>query len=119
MIETSGLADPAPILHVLMTDPGLVTRLAIGRTVALVDAPTGPETLARHPEARKQVAMADRILLTKGDVAPDRLGHLSAAVRALNPPAAQAECRPGRIDRSEEHTYAPQSLMRTPYAVFC
>src|SRR3546814_18296501 len=92
MIETSGLADPAPILHVLMTDPGLVTRLAIGRTVALVDAPTGPETLARHPEARKQVAMADRLLLTKAAVAPDRPGPLTAAGRALNPPAEPAEC---------------------------
>jgi len=98
VIETSGLADPAPILHQLMTDPGLASRLAVGRTVTLVDAPTGEATLGRHPEARKQAAMADRLLITKGDVAAERVPALRAALAALNPTAIQADCLHGGID---------------------
>ena len=68
VIETSGLADPAPILHALMSDAGLSARLALAGVVATVDAVNGLGTLARHPESVKQVAVADRLILTKTDL---------------------------------------------------
>ena len=69
MIETSGLADPAPILHALMTDPTIAARLALGSVVTAVDAVNGRATLEREPVSRKQVAVADRIVLSKLDLA--------------------------------------------------
>ncbi|MDQ0393348.1 CobW family GTP-binding protein [Labrys monachus] len=69
VIETSGLADPAPILYTLAADPMLGHVLAFQGVVTLVDALAGLGTIERHPEASAQVAVADRILLTKTDVA--------------------------------------------------
>ena len=81
VIETSGLADPAPILHALMTDSGLAQRLALAGVVATVDAVNGLATLARQPESVKQVAVADRLLLTKTDLVGS--GAARGAGRAL------------------------------------
>jgi G3E family GTPase len=89
VIETSGLADPAPILHAMMTDSGLAQRLALAGVVATVDAVNGLATLARQPESLKQVAVADRLLLTKTDLVSS--GEAEAVARrlsALNPEAA-------------------------------
>jgi G3E family GTPase len=72
LIETSGLADPAPILHALMTDRDVAELHAINGVVTVVDALHATATLDRHPEARRQVALADTLLLSKTDVAaPD------------------------------------------------
>jgi G3E family GTPase len=68
LIETSGLADPAPILHALMTDSDIMRQHAIDGVVTVVDTLHGATTLDRHPEARRQVALADRLLLSKTDV---------------------------------------------------
>ena len=88
VIETSGLADPAPILHALMTDSGLAQRLAIAGVVATVDAVNGLATLARQPESLKQVAVADRLLLTKTDlVGSGEAEALAGRLSALNPGA--------------------------------
>ena len=84
LIETSGLADPAPILAALMSDPALAGRFTINAIATLVDAELGQSTLDRHPEARRQVAMADRILLTKTDRAQPS-AELRARLAALNP----------------------------------
>ncbi len=70
VIETSGLADPAPIVQALALDTALQGLVVLARIVATVDAVTGPQTLANHPEARKQVAFADTLVLTKTDLAP-------------------------------------------------
>lgn len=86
LVETSGLADPAPILAALMSDPGLAGRFALGAVATLVDAELGEATLDRHPEARRQVAMADRILVTKTDRAAPSPALL-ARLAALNPAA--------------------------------
>ncbi|WP_264712891.1 CobW family GTP-binding protein [Limobrevibacterium gyesilva] len=83
LIETSGLADPAPILHALMTDPAMAGAFAIASVVTLVDALLGAATLRRHPEARRQVALADRIVLTKTDLAPVP-PELRAVIAGLN-----------------------------------
>src|SRR5262245_25051517 len=68
VIETSGLADPAPILHALMGDTAISRRLACAGVVTTVDAVNGLATLARQPESVKQVAVADRLILTKTDL---------------------------------------------------
>jgi G3E family GTPase len=69
VIETSGLADPAPILQTLMTDATVAGRLVLAGVVTTVDAVTGVATLAREGVSQKQVAVADRIVLTKTDLA--------------------------------------------------
>jgi G3E family GTPase len=79
VIETSGLADPAPILHALMTDPIIAARLALGSVVTAVDAVNGCATLERETVSRKQIAVADRIVLTKLDLTE---GNTEAALRS-------------------------------------
>ena len=93
LIETSGLADPAPILHALMTDAAVNERFAVGAVLTLVDALLGEQTLARHPEARRQVAFADRILFSKTDLGPVA-GSLREAISALNAIAPTIETSP-------------------------
>ena len=86
LIETSGLADPAPILQTLMTDPLLVERYRLDGVVTLVDAELGADTLDRHPEALAQAAIADRILIGKLDRADAAaVAALEARLAALNP----------------------------------
>src|SRR5215468_4513403 len=70
IIETTGLADPAPVLHVLMTHPYLVMRYRLDGIITVVDAVNGAATLDAHAEAVKQVAVADRLVLTKTDLIP-------------------------------------------------
>ncbi len=72
LIETSGLADPAPILHALMTDPAIGEIYALDTVITLVDSQHGGRTLADHPEARRQAALADLLAFSKTDIAtPD------------------------------------------------
>ena len=86
VIETTGLADPAPILHALIYHPYLVLRFRLQAVVTVVDAVTGFDTLDAHPEALRQAAVADRIVLTKSDLAGDA-SALRARLAALNPAA--------------------------------
>lgn len=69
VIETTGLADPGPVHHTLLIDPDLARNFALDGIVTAVDSVLGAQTLDRHPEAEAQVAMADRIVLTKRDLA--------------------------------------------------
>jgi G3E family GTPase len=92
VLETTGLADPAPLLQTLMSHPYLVLRFRLDGVVTLVDAINGLSTLDRHPEAVKQAAVADRLVLTKTDLidSVDRTRareQLIARLRALNPAA--------------------------------
>jgi len=98
VIETSGLADPAPILHALMTDADLAGRLALGSVVTTVDAVAGEGTLAREAVSRKQVAVADRIVLSKLDLADGDAAALLRRVAALNPGAPALCAVRGAID---------------------
>jgi G3E family GTPase len=92
VIETSGLADPAPILYTLGADPMLDARLSLGRVVTVVDAQNGGETLARFAEAARQAAMADALVISKTDLAP--VGDaLTAALAALNSGAERIKGR--------------------------
>lgn len=88
IVETTGLADPAPILHTLMTDPLLTTKFRLDSVVTTVDALHGTGQLDNHPESVKQAAVADRILMTKADLADDATRTaLESRLRALNPAA--------------------------------
>ena len=92
LIETTGLADPAPVLHTLMSHPYLSMRLRLDGVVTLVDAVNGLATLDAHEEAVKQAAVADRLVLTKTDLIPAAereatLAPLRARLEALNPGA--------------------------------
>ncbi len=97
LIETSGLADPAPILQALMADRDAAEGHAIDTVLTLVDAQHGAATLERHAEARRQAALADRLLLSKTDIA-GRPETLLAQLAALNPEAAVLEAVKGEID---------------------
>ena len=84
VIETSGLADPAPILQALMTDDALAERLTLAGVVTTVDAVAGLATLDRQFESVKQAAVADRIIVTKTDMA-EPSPALLRRLAALNP----------------------------------
>jgi G3E family GTPase len=86
VIETTGLADPAPILHALLYHPYIALRYALQGVVTVVDAVNGAGTLDAHPEAVRQAAVADRIVLTKTDLAGEA-DALRARLSALNPAA--------------------------------
>ena len=95
VIETTGLADPAPVLHTIMTHPYLVLRYRLDGVVAVVDAMLGAATLDAHPESVKQAAVADRIVLTKTDLSPPDRDALMARLRRLNPAAAILDAAAG------------------------
>jgi len=102
VIETSGLADPAPILHAVMSDDALAERLTLAGVVTTVDALHGGETLERQPESIKQVAVADRLVLTKTDLVAEQPAAVLERLAALNPsapvlPALFGDIDPGRL----------------------
>ena len=100
MLETTGLADPAPVLQTAMAHPYLVMRFRLDGVITLVDAVNGQATLDANEEAVKQVAFADRLVLTKTDLlAPqDRAAArqaLTERLRALNPAAPILDANAG------------------------
>ena len=100
IVETTGLADPAPLLQTLMQHPYLVLRFRLDGVVTLVDAVNGSDTLDNHSEAVKQAAVADRIVLTKTDLLAtpegrDKENALRSRLRKLNPGAAILDAAAG------------------------
>src|SRR3954467_14574693 len=87
IIETTGLADPAPVLHTAMVHPYFVMRFRLDGVVTVVDAVNGAATFDAHVEAVKQVAVADRIVLTKTDLITSAERRDSAARLRERPPA--------------------------------
>jgi G3E family GTPase len=96
MIETTGLAEPAPILATLMTDPVVASTYRLDGVVTVIDAVAGETNLTARPEAMRQLAVADRIVLTKTDLADP--GSLLARIEAVNPGAPVIIARRGAID---------------------
>ena len=102
LIETTGLADPAPLLATLIEMPVVAARYALAGVVTTVDAEHGARTLEAHPEAVKQVAMADRLVVTKVDRAAEGgLAQLEARLRALNRAAPILHSRHGGADPAQ------------------
>ncbi|MGH7061679.1 MAG: CobW family GTP-binding protein, partial [Stellaceae bacterium] len=90
IIETSGLADPGPVLQTFATDRGLGREFHLQALIAVVDAASGAANLENMPEARSQVALADRIVVTKGDLAGnDAVERVVAQIGRLNPGPAR------------------------------
>lgn len=100
VLETTGLADPAPIIHTLMQEPLVFARYRLARVVTVVDAINAAATLDAQPEAVKQVAVADAVVLTKTDMANDStaLDTLGARLDRLNPSAVRARAINGDLD---------------------
>ena len=98
VIETTGLADPAPVIYTLMEDFFVAERFRIDGVVTVVDATHAAGQLAQHPEAVKQVAMADRLLVSKCDLTEEpAMAELSQTLRRINPAAAQIYVRRGEV----------------------
>ena len=105
IVETSGLSDPGPIIVSLMTDPMLLERFILDGVVAVVDRLGGAEALASRNEAQRQVSIADRIVVTKSDLAPPAAAPdpLDAVLSHLNPRAL-------RVDGTTQAPLAPLLL---------
>ncbi len=112
LIETTGLADPAPVLHTIMFHPYLMLRYRLEGVITLVDAVNGEATLNAHEESVKQAAVADRLVLSKTDLldSPLKIASLKNRLAALNPAArlieAQDACAANLFDTG---LYDPQS----------
>jgi G3E family GTPase len=107
VIETSGLADPGPILQTFSTDQALGGEFFIEVVVTMIAAVGGLATLDWSAEARKQVILADRIIVSKTDlVGPDAIGPLTERLRSLNPHAA--------IDTAVDGVLDPRFLVEPP-----
>ena len=109
-IETTGLADPAPVAHALLAEPGARYACRLDGIVTTVDALHGAMQLDRQPEARRQVAMADRILLTKTDLAsPAQIAETEARIDALNATAPRRHVVAGAVDAALVFDLGPDS----------
>ncbi|SER88653.1 GTPase, G3E family [Tranquillimonas rosea] len=106
VIETTGLADPAPVIATLMQDPRLVRRYALAGVVTLVDSLAGADTLSRHEEAAKQAAVADLLVLSKTDMVADAHSEdprhqTCKALERLNPVARRFDAQALEFDLKE------------------
>ena len=98
VIETSGLADPVPILATIASDLAIRRHFRIGNVIATLDPLHAEHSLARA-EAQRQAAVADRLIITKTDIAaPDRIARLRERVRCLNPSALLIATSAGVVD---------------------
>lgn len=103
VIETTGLADPAPVLHTMMSDPFLVTRFRLDGVITVVDAANAGWQFDQHQESIKQAAVADRLVLSKSDLAAAaarakteaRLAELNPAAPIL--PVVMGEINPAQL----------------------
>ncbi|MBM3535824.1 MAG: GTP-binding protein [Alphaproteobacteria bacterium] len=113
IIETTGLADPAPILHTLMTEPSVARRYRLDGVITTVDAVNGGDTLDRQIESVKQAAVADRLLITKTDLVDNKVSlGLQNRLRGLNPAAPQIIAESGIVDPAvlfDAGLYDPQT----------
>ena len=99
IIETTGIADPAPILDTLLNDRWIAARFRMDGVVTTVDAVLGEQQLDSYPEALRQVAVADRLVITKTDLAQaEMVDALRARLTDLNPAATQVIAIQGETD---------------------
>ena len=113
IIETTGLADPAPVLQTLLVHPYLMIRYKLAGVVTVVDVINGSGVLDRHREAARQVAVADRIVLTKSDLATDT----AAMVRVASLRQRLKLLAPGAIQLEAESASAADLILTAPFDV--
>ena len=110
-IETTGLADPAPVLHSLASDGLLGAQYRLNGVVTLVDAVNGFDSLDTMAEAAKQAALADRLIITKSDIAPAAVvDRLRQRLQSMNPYALVAIAVAGELDPEQLMNIAPTNL---------
>ncbi len=99
VIETTGMADPGPILGNLMNEPVIESTFRLDAVIVTIDSQYGMQQIEQHAEARKQAAVADVLLLTKTDLAtPKQLSELKEKLIAINSSATQHRVLNGEID---------------------
>ena len=104
LIETTGLADPSPIIYTILAEPVIQNHFRLGNVVTTVDAVNGLRQFDQYPETVKQVAVADRLVVTKTDLAdPEQTSALVAALRRINPAAP--------LVKSAEDAIEPNDLL--------
>ena len=109
LVETTGLADPVPILRTLATDEELAALFRLDSVVTVVDSVNGGAQLDGNPESVKQAAVADVLVLSKTDLAPEHeVRALGQRLRRINPGARQRTAIPGALDAAELFSHAPQ-----------
>jgi G3E family GTPase len=102
VIETTGLAEPGPVMRTIMADPAVSDRFRLDGVVTTVDAVNGIGQLDNHPESQQQAALADRLVLTKTDLAePAAVEALIARLRQLNPAAPLIRAVQGKVDAAQ------------------
>ncbi|MBD9558506.1 GTP-binding protein [Ensifer sp. ENS03] len=113
VIETTGLADPAPVLQSVIGNPVIAQNFRLDGVVTVVDAVNGLQTIANHEEALKQIAVADRIVISKTGLAEtSERDALTARIRALNPRAPLIDgdsAEAGRAELFDCGLYDPSS----------
>ena len=110
-VETTGLADPIPVLHTLQTDGLLGAQYRLNGVVTLVDAVNGIGQLDTMPEAIKQAAVADRLVITKSDIADgNTVDRLRQRLNAMNPHARITVAVNGELDPALLNNIGPQSV---------
>jgi len=113
VIETTGLADPAPIVATLTADPVICHHFRLGNIVTVVDAVNGLGNLATFEESRKQAAVADRLVISKSDIADaDAVLRLSRTLQQLNPAAIRVDAMrapPRAYDLLASDVYDPKN----------
>jgi G3E family GTPase len=117
VLETSGLADPAPILHALASDARLSAELRVAGVVAVCDAERLEELLLTQPEVGRQLDLADRIVLSKGDLAPLRAAAARELLAAQAPGREVREAVHGAVDAAWLLADAPLSAVRDASSV--
>jgi len=99
VVETTGLADPAPVLQTMLTEPSVTERFRLGNVVTTVDAVNGLLQLGEYDEPERQAAAADRLVVTKTDLAPaSHVSALVARLRRINPLSPVYQIVNGEID---------------------
>lgn len=112
-IETSGLADPVPIAYTILAEPVIQHHFRLGNVVTLVDAVNGARQLEQHPESVKQAAVADRIVVTKKDLAtPSQVTQLEQALKRLNPSATILQSDVDADELLTQDLYNPESRQK-------
>lgn len=102
IIETTGLADPGPVIQTLCSDTMLGAHYRLDGVATLVDAVNARDQLAQQPESQQQIALADRVFITKGDLASaEAVDELMGEIAALNPRADIRRCTQGELHPRE------------------
>jgi G3E family GTPase len=99
LIETSGIANPEPVLDTVLRERWLASRYRLNGIIVTVSAASGEDVLARFPEAQAQIAWADTLVVTHADLAEDRqIDSLTARLNRLAPAAIKMQAVHGDID---------------------